>query len=306
MIGEVQAWNSDMDPNHVGRIIQNCYRRTIDSRLWYGLLQKGQIFIPSVYSVGTVAVTTGQNSVIGTGTTWTSSMVGLQFRIGFTFPTYTITAVPSPTSLKLDLNWGGATYATASYQIYQSIVNLGTNVKKILAVINQTQGYRLILEMPQEVLNVSDAWRATTGWTYMLASYTPTSGNVPGVPAGIPQWELYPAPVSAQAFPFLAYTQPPDLKNDSDTPVLAIRSDVIVLGSIPDVLTWGGPKKNAYYDPRTAAMKKGEYNEECMKMKLMDNNLDQKDLIWEFDKYPLSPVFNSGQWAQSHDASFWP
>lgn len=314
MLGEVLFWNPDVSPALVGRWVQNTYREIIDSRLWYGLLVKGQVTVPNAISGGTVQVQTGDASVFGTGTAFTDSMVGSQFRVGYTYPSYTIIDVDETNQiLTLDLAWGGASSAAYGYQIFNSIVSCGNNIKMIMAMINQQQGYRLILQMPQEVLNTSDAWRSTMGWTFMLTNYIPSQGIVTsqGVqvfPTGVPLYELYPAPTSAQAFPFLAYTQPADLgtvNGDEDTPVLGIASDCIVKRCISTALLWGG-KNSKYYDSNTAAIYERKYQERKLEMEQMDNNCSQKDLIWEFNRYPLAPVFGSGLWNQSHEAAFWP
>jgi hypothetical protein len=291
MQGEIQSWNPDISPQVAGRMLNNAYRRIIDFRRWYGLMVKGQVVVPQAYTTGTVAVVTGSTAVTGIGTNWDITMVGRQWRIGFSNPTYTITTVGSATSITLDLPWGGQTLSGAGYQIFQNIVSLGPNIKRVLAMVNQKQGYKLKLHVPQEVLNIYDTWRVTTGWTYLLANYPPSS-------TGQPQFELYPSPTFQQAFPFLAYTQPPDMVLPADFPVLFVRSDLIVTGALADALLYRG-KNSKYYDPQTAKVMRDRYVEEIQSMATNDNNLYQNDLLWEFDKYPM--VGFGSNWTQSHD-----
>jgi hypothetical protein len=141
------------------------------------------------------------------------------------------------------------------------------------------------------VLNIYDTWRTSTGWTYIVANYAPSAD-------GQPQYELYPAPTFQQTFPFLAFTQPQDLKNDGDFPVLSVRSDVIMYGSIPHALLFRG-KTSKYYDPGTADYFQKLFNAELQSNKMNDNDLYQRDLIWEFDKYPFSQM--GSDWFQSHE-----
>jgi hypothetical protein len=291
MMGEILQWTPDTDPQVVKRMIQDTYRRVVDSRPFYGTLVKGQVTVPNAYTTGTVSVTNGNDSVTGTGTTWTNSMVGEQFRIGFSTPIYTITNVLSPTSLTLDLPWGGQTQASLGYQIFQCFVNFGANVKYMLAVVNQIQGYKLQLNIPQEVLNTYDTWRTNMGWVTVVANYPPS-------PTGIPQYELYPPPTYQQAFPFLAYTQPPDLINDADSPVVSVRSDVIVYGALAQALLFRG-KNNKYYDPNTATYFQRLFEAELQKNKLNDNNLYQRDMVWEFASWPFSQF--GATFLQSHE-----
>lgn len=292
MVGEVLQWNPDYNVQLAKRAVQNAYRRIIDHRQWYGMMVKGQVNVPNSYTLGLITATQNSNIITGIGMTWDASMVGYQFRIGFSTPIYTITQVVSPTQIQLDLPWGAQSYNGVSYQIFNNLVSFGPNVKRILTCVNQRQGYRMKLNIPQEVLNIYDTWRTTTGWTFLVANYAPGSD-------GSPLYELYPAPTFQQSFPFLAYIQPPDLKNDNDYPYVSIRSDVIVAGSIPEVLLHGGRNNNKYYDPDTAKFFMARYNEEMNKMAKNDNDLYQKDMIWEFERYPFTQ-FGADFW-QSHD-----
>jgi len=261
--------------------------------LWSGLVYKGQVIVPASYTTGTVTVVTGSNSVQGVGTAFTSSMVGEQFRVGFTNPIYTINQVNVGSQvLTLDLPYGGTSIAQTGYQIFQNLVNFGPNLKYLFQCVNQKQGYAMQLNVPQNVLNIRDTWRTATGWTYLVSDREMS-------PAGIPQKELYPIPTFAQSFPFLAYAQPPDLNGPEDFPYPFIRSDVIVLGAIADALVFRG-KNSKYYDPQTSMMKRNEQALEMQMMGVRDNEQIQKDLIWEFDRWPLYQM--GADFFQTHDA----
>jgi hypothetical protein len=69
------------------------------------------------YQTGTAAVTNGSATVTGTGTTWTSAMVGGVFKIEGVAADYTVLSVESTTSLTLSATYTGTTAAGASYQI---------------------------------------------------------------------------------------------------------------------------------------------------------------------------------------------
>lgn len=291
MQSELLTWNPDLDPLVAGRMICNSFRRILDRRLWYGCVVNGILNVPSIYSAGTATFTSGSTAVTGVGTAWTQAMVGLQIRVGFSTPTYTITAVTDAGDLTLDLPWSPATMTTVGYQIFMRYASFGPNVKMLLYVINQFQGYRCRLHMPQAALNEWDAWRATVGFTHTIADYKPA-------PNGVPLYELYPIPITQQGFPYLAYTQPADFSNDTDAPPLWIRSDVVVLGALPDALLHRG-KNSKYYDPNTAKYKQTQFNEEVQKMSQMDDNSAMRNLIWEFRKYPESQY--GATYAQSHD-----
>jgi hypothetical protein len=293
LTGSLLEYNPDLPPQQAQKFINDSYRRIIDARMWAGLMVKGQVVVPNTTTQGTVAVTTGSQTVTGAGTAWTTNLIGQQFRIGFSNPTYTVIACDpntTPQTLTLDLPWGGIAYTGAGYQIYQSIVSLGYNIKRLLAMVNQAQGYRLKLGMPQEVLNIFDTWRTQTGWTWMAAHFTPSS-------SGDIQYELYPSPTFQQAFPFLAYVQPPDMVNDNDYPYSFIRGDVILYGAIPHALLWRG-KNNKYYDPVTAEFYMKLYAVETEKMSRVDDSAYLQDLGWDFGNYPFTQY--GSDYFQSH------
>jgi len=294
MVGEVRSWSPDCPAPQVKRWINNAYRRVIDARLWYGLLVRGQCTVPSVYSTGRATFTLGSDQVQGVGTIWTPGMVNEQIRAGFSTGWYNIKAVDSTHQvITLDLPWGNPTVTTVGYQIVQTWVSLGYNIKRVLEMVNQRQGWRMVFDLPQAVANFGDTWRTTTGWSWALLSKEPRAD-------GSPQWEIYPAPTFQQVFPFLAYVQPPDMVNDGDFPVTFVRSDILVIAGIKQALLYKG-KASRYYDPQTAAIKEQEFTAELNKMALNDDNQYPKDVLYDFQKQFAGFGYGS-TYAQSHDS----
>lgn len=77
------------------------------------------------YSTGTALCTTADATVTGTGTTWTSAMVGRWFTITDTTKAgqgywYRVASVTSATELELDRFWNAATITTSAYRIGES------------------------------------------------------------------------------------------------------------------------------------------------------------------------------------------
>jgi hypothetical protein len=294
MAGEVQAWNPDAPQPLIERWLNNAYRSIIDFRNWYGLVARGQISVPQVYATGQVTVTNGSATVVGTGTAFTSAMVGRQFRIGFSSPIYTIVTVSDPTHMDLDLPWGDVTTGPSGYSIFQQLVNLGSNVRRIISILNVKQGYRLRTDVSKMVLDAKDAWRTQQGYTRVCASWGPdTAGNA--------IWELWPIPTAQQALPYLVYVQPPDMNDANPFPYPYIRADVIVLRAISDALLFRG-KTSKYYDPVTAQVKLAQFAQELQKMSDADDNLLMKNLIWEYSNY--SYFEGDAAWFQAHDTGY--
>lgn len=295
MIGIVLQWNPDAPVPLVTQWLNFSYRRIVDARLWYGLLVRGQVTVPQVYSTGTAAFTLGSPTVQGIGTVWTTSMIGEQIRSGFATGWQNIIAVnPTTQTITLDLPWGNQTQTTG-YQIVQTWVTLGPNVKLVLDMVNLRQGWRLACNIPQQAINQWDTWRVTTGWTQILANKEPNA-------QGYPMYELWPAPTFQQTFPFLAYTQPPDMVNDGDFPLTFIRSDIVILAAIKDALLFTGRGKR-YYDANVASQKEKEFQSEIGKMMMADDGQYQKDLSWDYSRWPMSQYGSLFQ--QSHAGVDW-
>lgn len=291
MLGELASWNPDAPAPMLARWLQNSYRRIIDYRNWYGCMVRGQVNSPATYNTGTVAVTNGSATITGTGTTWTSAMVGRQFRTGMTTPIYTIKTFTSPTSMELDIPWGEATATGSGYSIFQNVYDFGYNVKQLLRVVNKRQGFNFILGLPQAWLDENDPWRSAIGFTYAAVGHPPSS-------AGSAVYEFYPIPNIVQSFPFIAYIQPPDLSEDNPYALSFIRTDVIVLGALPDALLYRG-KDNKYYNPQVAAYKDKIFREELAKMSAMDEGHYMRELMWDYDRYPT--YVGGPDYAQSHE-----
>lgn len=290
MTGECLQWNPDAPVPLVQSWLNNAYRRIVDSRLWYGLMVRGQVTVPQVYTTGTATFTLGSQTVQGIGTAWTAAMVGRQIRTGFSTGWYNISAVDATNQvITVDLPWGNAT-STAGYQIVQTWVSLGPNIKLVLDMVNQRQGWRLGVNIPQQAINQWDTWRTTTGWTQMLCNKEPNA-------AGWPMYELWPAPTFQQTFPFLAYTQPQDMVSDGDFPLTFIRSDIVILGAIKDALLFRG-KTSRYYDTQVAQAKEREFAMEIGKLTDMDDNQYPKNLQWSYNAWPMSQY--GANFAQAH------
>jgi len=299
MIQEVCGWNSEVDPMYAGRMINNIYRWIIDMREWYGLKIRGQIAAPNIYQTGQCTATAGSSTVQGIGTAWDSSLIGQQWRIGFTYTWSTITNVdPVGQVLTIDLPFVGPTQTTG-YMILQAYYAIGPNIKRMLWAVNQQQGWAMHVNVPQECLEAWDTWRQQIGWSTHISTMPPT-------PDGQYQVEIWPNPFSFQQFPFQAYIQPPDMVADTDSPVSFIRSDVLVSRAIQQALLFR-PKQNKYYDLASALAiareKKDEFKEGLQSMMSADNELDQRDVTWDYentDPGDISPGYGA-TFRQSHD-----
>lgn len=150
--------------------VTNAFRRVAERRRWSWLIKYGQFVVPAVYNTGTVTVTRFATTVTGLGTTWTTDMVGRQFRIGTATPIYTIADVTSTTTLELDAAWGSTTTSGTTYEIYQCFFTPPSDFHAFICLWDPSFNWQLSLNYSQQELNAWDAQRANSGQAYLLAS----------------------------------------------------------------------------------------------------------------------------------------
>lgn len=295
MLRQVCQWNSSIDTEVAGRMINDRYRQFIDRRTWYGLKCRGVANVPNIQTTGTCTVTYNENVVQGIGTNWTPALVGLQFRQTFTQPYQTITAVnQSLQQLTLDTPYPGPDF-TGAYYILEVYLSFGANVKKLIWASNALFGWPLEIDVPVQVLEARDQWRAAMGWATTMATRPPT-------PDGQFQVEVWPSPYAQQTFPFEAYLQPPNLVLDTDSVVAWIRPDVIVTGAISDALRFK-TKANTFYS-ETAALtvataKEAQFYKDLAEAENADELLEQQAVTWSYE----DEVKTDGEgslWSQMH------
>ncbi len=117
---------------------------------------KSEIFlkINKKHTTGTVSLTQGSAIVNGTGTSFTSDMIGRKFYVVGSKNEYTVKLFYSSTKIELDNQWIESTSSSASYVIHQDAVGLPPNlesiryIKPIYSSINK--GYTPISELQFE------------------------------------------------------------------------------------------------------------------------------------------------------------
>lgn len=295
MLREVTNWNPNVDSEVAGRMINNRMRQIIDRRSWYATKVRGVASVPNIQVGGTCTVTYKSNTVQGIGTAWTPTLVGLQFRQTFTQPYQTITAVDATAqTLQLDTPYPGPAFSGAFY-IVCAYLTFGGNVKRLLHASNQLFGWPMEIGVKQEELNAKDQWRASMGWATTMATLPPTSD-------GQFQVEVWPTPYAAQTFPFEAYTEPPNMVLDGDSPQAWIRSDVLVTGAIADALLYR-PKQNSYYDVASAiqiaAGKAAQFEKDLEQMENADEGLEQQAVQWDYNA-ECQESSDFSLWGQMH------
>lgn len=291
LIGMVEQWNPDLSQPKIVTMINSTLRKIYDRKTWYFLFVKGQLVAPQATTTGQVTATLGSNTIVGTGTAWTTALIGQQFRIGYNNPIYSIIDVPDATHLTLELQWGSPTI-TSGYFIVQNYFNLGPNIKYLKTMVNMQLGYKFFLHATQDTLNTTDPWRQNQNFPYI-------SAGMPLDQQGNYLQELYPASWIQQAFPFMAYVQPPNVLLDSDNLPPYVRLDVVAKDVIADALVIGGPNTNKYYDANESNKKRAEFEGEVLRMANADENLYRTE-VTKFGED--MPYFQNGgaYWTATH------
>jgi len=142
------------------RWINMGYKDFWDESDWSWKQKTGYFQTVDVYNTGTVSVTNGNKTVTGTGTTWTSAMVGRFFRVEGTEDWYEIIAVGSTTSLTLRQNYLQATASSKDYKIYKKYYYLHPDVDELIDIYVDPYPRKLTMIPAREAPNVFYGWQA--------------------------------------------------------------------------------------------------------------------------------------------------
>lgn len=167
---------------------------------WSWLLKEGAITTVAEYSTGTVSLTQGSATVTGSGTTFTSAMVGRRFRSS-DGTQYTISAYVSGTQVTLSTAYAGSSVSGAAYRIYQDVYSLPSDCVVLQSWWN-TQTRCWVRAVPRSsVFERSVLMDMRSGWPEVAAMWqgTQPTGSTPTSP----QVVFWPAPSSVQLIPIL-------------------------------------------------------------------------------------------------------
>src|SRR5688572_1315969 len=81
--------------------VNSAYSRALTRYRWSQTRKLGAFTIPALYTTGTITTTQGSTAVVGSGTVWTSAMVGRQLFLS-SGAFYTIETFTDATNIVLD------------------------------------------------------------------------------------------------------------------------------------------------------------------------------------------------------------
>lgn len=186
-------------------ILQQAFRDVNEGQRWSYRRRETAIQTVAPYSTGTVTVTSGSATLVGSGTTWTSAMVGRAIRVAGDPAYLFVAAVASATSLTLgdpqanSITWPGATAAAQTYSIFQHQYALPTDVDLVLLPNRNWP----IIEKWRDFFDRLDPARTSTGdpiyYALVRNLYAAGQGATPGTPVLTGSTTTTAVPVAAVA-----------------------------------------------------------------------------------------------------------
>jgi hypothetical protein len=295
MAREVHLYSGEICPIPLAkRWVRDRYRKVCEKNIWSFKLGRSMFSTTAVYSTGSIALTNGSSTIVGTGTTWVASHVGQQIKFnGYVFTVITVT---DTTHLTISLDgtnatlWAGSTSTGNTYSILQAYITpTPTDFHAFYSIIDPTNSWRLRLGYNVQELDRIDARRSASGTPYIVANGIYNSSNVP-------VFELWPHANSQKEYIYLYEKRVADLSDDS-TPPPIIRSDILVAGALADLARWPGTpeQKNPHFDLYFTQWKtrEAEFAAELEKAMVEDNSIMMNDLRYgsSLGYYPLDANF---------------
>lgn len=279
-IGQVLSWNPQCSVSMVQSFINDAIRQIVGMRLWYGNLTRGQLVSPGFYQRGSIALTYGSASVVGTGTNWTPTLSGQpitqqSLRVGYYAPIYNVLALDQANQvITLDMPWGNPSVTSTGYFLTQYYYSF-PNIKFFFSMRNLQLYYRMATNFTQSIIDNLDPGR-------LILMYPRLVATMPPDPNGNYQVELWPASNVQQAYPWTGYVQPRNLVDDLDNFPPYMRVDAVISYAIAQALMWR-PRDNPNYSEATAVTLSQQKNKE-FEMRIAtaaqeDENLWRQDIV---------------------------
>lgn len=254
---------------------QQAYELLCERRPWVWTMKETRLATLASRSF-TVTFTQG-STAITSAALFLATDVGRQIRVG-TFPIYTIVEVASTSAATLDLAYaasGGA--LTAS--ILSAYVTMPADFGAFLVVADPVNQRQIGWWYTQEDLGRWDPTRILSG-DPQRALVAQTLSPVPAT-LGYSRYEWWPLPTSARQYPTWYRTRPTQLLDtDQFVGVLAHRARVLEAGALARCALWPGTAdyKNPYFSQATYKLLADEFDRECAKLELRDD--DQAQQSW--------------------------
>ena len=210
------ASNSMISDSDVLAIVQAEHTTLLEDNTWSRRKKETIVNLVAPYSTGSVS--TSGTTVTGSGTTFTSAMVGRWMRIGSNQFYHQIVSFTSTLGVELEAALPSDAAAGSAYTIFQHIYALPSNFGRHLNITLDTK----LSEWSLADIDRIDPYRSTT-------AAQPDVFSIRGLDAqtssGVYQIEFWPVPSAATAIR-IEYLMNNELSADASIPLY--RSDVLV------------------------------------------------------------------------------
>lgn len=273
---------------------QQAYTTLAERRPWNWSRVHAQLTVPTARSVvATFAV--GSQTVTAAGL-FLATDVGVQIRVG-TIPVYTIQTFVDVNTVTIDMPWTGVAGAQTA-QILQMYQTMPADFGAFLLVIDPYNQRLIPWWYTQEDLARLDPIRSSSDATPRVL----VSRQLSTVPAtlGQVQYEWWPSPLQAKAFPYYYRQRPPTLADDD--PLLGViqqHSDILETGALMRAARWPGTsaQKNPYFNLGTYKALADEFDREMAKLELRDDDTNQ-------DSWTTLPYHRWATWDLTFDTRY--
>lgn len=237
------ATGADAGPQMAARWINERYVEFVGRARTHQLQHYGSVFVPAPLTGGTVSVTQGSASVVGTGTSFASSNIGWFLRANITW--YAVVGVAGQT-LTLDSAYSEGTNTASSYQLVQRYIPSDPAARWISHVAHQ-RTRRLLNALTQAEMEAAYPSRQIVGGfpsVWAEAARTVTGGidiSATLGTAGQKLIEVYPPSTTPETYYYTYWTVPAQLTLTSTLPP-EVDEYVLREGVLVDVYRWKSEK----------------------------------------------------------------
>jgi hypothetical protein len=217
--GMLRGWCDRIDPNLAPKLINYAWRDIRDARVWSFLVAEGAWVAADRITSGHVSVTNNSATVQADATAQAAlnaaaanpPLTDRQFRL-VNGLIYNIQAYNSGTGvITLDRPFEETTTASGQYQVYRCYYTPpSADFKRLLSIVDPIMVQQLELHQTRQHLDYIDPQRASQTTPRVVAGFRDTSTNEP-------RFEMWPHPLSAQAYGVIYEKLGQDFSADDDS-----------------------------------------------------------------------------------------
>lgn len=285
------------------RFVNIAYTRAIRANEWSQLKGNGEWYIPAPYSTGTVTIADGDTVVVGSGTTFTSDMVGRQIMLANQgVPWYDIIGFTDTTHITLDRAYSGLDLSGDEFEINQIYVEAPSDFDFFISVLDPEREWKLHFNIEQVVIDAWDPKRQKVGDVWLIAPAGPKVDADGTKNSARHRFEVWPRAGSARRIPFRFQKKVNQLTAVGDVPIWPLKGDVITEGALARLAMYKGEKDapNEYYDLSLYRFHQENFLRELHRAAMEDQRVSQTWVAYaDTEDWPFAPI--DGAYLQSHD-----